>query len=107
MITVEEYEKMESDSVPYTTAWGFTVDNLKVNCPDCENTADGLKFKLNEFPNVLEIKGFGVCHNCRTVISGHITRVYKDGRITWRNNKGHWVQRRATLWERIRKWLRF
>ena len=104
MISVEEYEKMEGDVLPYTTDWDFTIQGIDVECCNCEKQTEDDKYKLNEFTNALDIVAVGVCYGCKIVTTGKPMRVYRDGRVTWRDNDGTWKERVEPLIERLRRW---
>ncbi len=92
MIATEEYIAMGSDKLPYSTKWGLRIDELTVECVNCGENVEDVKCCLNEYTDVVEIRTAGVCHKCKLVVSGKITRLYKDDRVTWKNNDGVWVQ---------------
>jgi len=109
MISVEEYKNMESDEIPYTTNWDFTLTNIEVECPDCQAPLEDVKYKLNEFENCLDVKVVGVCHPCKAVVTGKPLRIYRDGRFMWKNDDGQWVVREETwfgkLCRKFSRWL--
>ena len=112
MIGIEEYKEMNSATLPYTTKWGFTLEELIVSCPQCNNNLTDTKFRFSEFPNTLSISCAGACLNCKHIVNGKPLRIYKDGRISWMNDNGQWVERKnptilERIWIRIKKLLGF
>ena len=106
MMNSEDYKNMEGEKLPYTTAWGFTLDEIEVACPDCEKPTSDPKFRLTEFTNSLDVNGVGICYNCKSIVTSKPMRIYRDGRVTWRNNDGQWVERVVPLSEKFRKWVK-
>ena len=104
MISIEEYEKMENEEMPYTTDWGFTFEDIAVSCPDCDGELDGVKIRFNEYANSLDVKGVGLCKACKRVVTAKPVRLYRDGRISWREDDGTWVLRREPFKEKFKKW---
>jgi ssDNA-binding Zn-finger/Zn-ribbon topoisomerase 1 len=108
IIKAEEYIAMESQELPYTTAWGFTMTEVKVECPDCHKEVSDTKYRFNEFENSLDIIGVGVCDECKCIITSKPTRIYRDNRVSWRNKDGQWVQSKMKYSNplvRLQKWL--
>jgi len=87
----EQYLKMTSDLLPYTTKWGFTIGGLSVQCPTCQNETDNTKYKFNEFSNALDVIAVGICDNCKVIVTSKPMRVYRDDRISWQEEDGQWI----------------
>ena len=104
-MTGEQYLTMKGDTLPYTTAWGFTIEGLSVSCPVCKAETKTPKYKLNEFTNSLDIVAVGICDHCKVIVTAKPMRVYKDNRFSWREESGQWVISRMKfggMWGRIK-----
>lgn len=97
----KEYNEMIGAPLPYITEWGFTMTEIGVECPTCETPVDGEKFNIAEFTNSVDINGVGVCKKCDSIVSSKPLRVYRDGRVSWRNADGYWVIRVAPFKEKL------
>ena len=103
-ITVQEYLDMESDSAPYKTKWDLSLSDIKVGCPKCKKDVQDVKTKFVEYEHVVVILGYGVCNDCKTVVSSKPMRVYDDGRTMWKNNEGEWItghMKKITLFDKF------
>lgn len=67
--SAKEYLELKSEQLPYTTQWGFTIDDIDGECSICNSKLSNLKVLINEYKNFCVIRSVGVCENCNVVIS--------------------------------------
>jgi hypothetical protein len=92
MIEAEEYIKMKSDKLPYTTDWGLILREVEIRCPTCNELTEDQKYRFNEFVNSLDIVGVGICKKCKQIVTAKPLRTYRDGRVMSINDNGEWVE---------------
>ena len=82
----EFYEATPIDKyLPHThKETGFTLSGYKVICSKCNvyTNSRNTRVHLREHALCTDIKAFGVCWECKVIISSR-TRIYKDYMLKW------------------------
>ena len=105
MFSTQEYIQLQSDPTPYTSSWGFTIDEIEGSCPSCKRKLSHMKQVINEYANFLLVRPVGVCLFCHLIISLNPVKITeKDEYFVLK--EGQWCPVQESLLEKIMKWFK-
>lgn len=104
LYTTEEYFGLKSDNVPYTTKFGFTLEEIGGDCPICESELTGMKITANEYEGFCVFRSVGICENCKVVITCSPFKVTENGKCFELLEK-EWCLLKENLLRRVVQWF--
>ena len=108
IFTPQEYINLKSDPIPYTTKWGFVIQDIRGSCPYCNRDLVKEKQLINEYNNFVIIRSVGICHLCKMVISASLIKITNENNknkfFVLKNNQ--WLQINESIINKILKWFK-
>lgn len=104
IFTPQEYIDLKSDSLPYTTKWGFVIKEIHGTCPTCNGELTEEKRLINEYNHFVIIRSVGICYPCKMIISGSPIKITDENEFfVLKNNQ--WLQTNDSMITKILKWF--
>lgn len=93
------------EQMPVIFPEGLSVHRIEVSCPVCKihSGCEDIRAEIIETVNVVIIKGFLCCQNCRNISSIH-ARLYPDGKVE-SQKEDEWQEAPFKKMSKIEAWI--